>query len=237
MGAAVPGVLCTVLDKVDKMYGTHSGTLCRAMMPSPGITQSSAAITPTSGVTGKLNGVGADIVAYLTEVGQFFDVLIYVTSGKRDEYEQAIAMYDNWLKLERGAVYSKLSLSDKNRALMDGFYRKSENKNETDDVRKDAKDKFVAIGRTVKSRHSSGRAVDIRLSSINAKVRAALHMKMKEVKEGKRKDIIHVESKSLIPAVDPKLKDRWRRLRDGKTAAAPAAAGVHAKHKGDTCNC
>ena len=61
----------------------------------------------SGGVQGKTHGVGQDIINYLKTIGQYFGITIAVTSGYRDINGQARAMFDNWLKLQRGNVYKK----------------------------------------------------------------------------------------------------------------------------------
>src|SRR4051794_25169157 len=120
----LPGPICQVLSWLD----IDAGTLCRDSSPVPGTVQ---ADQPTAhqldgGVQGKIDGLGKDIVAFLEEVGEYFGVHIKVTSGLRDADAQANAMYDNWIKLERGKVYATVSLPAKNREAMNNYYKTAE---------------------------------------------------------------------------------------------------------------
>jgi len=215
-GWRMPGPVC----QIDNWINVTDGTTAVTATPAPGTVQADAESPGhlLAGVSGKIDGVGPDIVAYLRAVGEFFDIHIVVTSGKRDADAQANAMYDNWLKLERGAVYATAALSLKNRQAMDNYYKIAEESDTATDADAAlAKKKFLEIGRTVRSRHSSGRATDILLNSLTPQARQAILMRMKEVKEGKRKDIIHVESLTQIPAVDAALEARWQNLLHPRT--------------------
>jgi hypothetical protein len=229
-GWRLPGPTCQVANWLNVVDGTQAIT----PTPPPG-TVTAPVETPDhllAGVTGKIDGVGLDIVAYLKAVGEFFGVNILVTSGKRDADTQAQAMFDNWIKLKRGAVYSTLALSLKNRQSMDAYYKIAVESDKSEADKDIAKRKFMEIGRTVRSRHMGGRAVDILLSSITKEVQRALLMRLKEVKEGNRTDIIHVESTSPVPAVDAKMEARWQALLD----RAQTRRDRHAMVESDACD-
>lgn len=230
----LPGPVCQVLSWFD----IDAGTLCRDSSPAPGAVQSDqpTARALAGGVQGKINGLGQDIVDFLDEVGEYFSVHIKVTSGLRDADAQANAMYDNWIKLERGKVYATVSLPAKNREAMNNYYKVAEETpSATVPAKQAAKEKFLELGRLVKSRHSGGRAADIWLASINPAAHRAILTRMKEVKEGTRKDIIHVESTSIIPAVDDRLRTKWRGYL-GTQNAGKAQGGNHQKDAACTCN-
>ncbi|HVT82014.1 MAG TPA: hypothetical protein VHM90_15320 [Phycisphaerae bacterium] len=229
----LPGPICQVLSWLD----IDAGTLCRDSSPTPGPVQSDQ---PTAdkldgGVQGKIDGLGKDIVDFLGEVGEYFSVHIKVTSGLRDADAQANAMYDNWIKLERGKVYAAAALPARNREAMDKYYKIAEETDSaTEKQKSDAKDKFLELGRLVKSRHSGGRAADIWLASISKAAHRAILMRMNEVKEGTRTDIIHVESTSIIPAVNDALRTKWRALLGGRHSDA-VKGGAH--QDGAACDC
>jgi hypothetical protein len=220
-----PGPVCQVANWTNVCDGTQAVTCT----PRPGTVQAETDTPshPLAGVTGKINGVGVDIVAYLRAVGEFFGVNIDVTSGKRDANAQAQAMLENWIKLKRGAVYSTASLSVRNRQAMDNYYKMAMESDKASDADQAlAKKKFLEIGRTVRSRHMSGRAVDITTNSLTKDARQALLMRLKAVKEGNRKDILHLESASPVPVVDAAMKARWQAILEphGRHAALETPA-------------
>jgi hypothetical protein len=227
----LPGPICQILSWLD----IDAGTLCRDSSPAPGPVQLDqvTAHDLDGGVSGKIDRLGTDIVAYLQEVGQYFGLHIKVTSGLRDADAQANAMYDNWIKLERGKVYAQAALPERNREEMDRNYKiAEETRAVTADQKKQAKEKFLELGRLVKSRHSGGRAADIWLASITRAAHRAILMRMKEVKEGTRTDIIHVESVTIIPAVDDHLRTKWRALLDGQSSHPHGS-----DHRQGECGC
>jgi len=162
------------------------------------------------GVTGKTSGVGSDIIDYLKAVGVYFDITINVTSGYRDARAQGRAMFDNWIKLDRGKVYKTSALSEKNRQQLDGFYKTAvEDKKADGKAKKQAEADFLALASTVKSMHALGRAVDVARSSVPAKAYKVLLLQLSEKKEGARTDIYHLESANKIAAVTEKDKEKW----------------------------
>lgn len=163
-----------------------------------------------AGVTGKTAGVGKDIIDYLQAVGEAFDCTINVTSGLRDADAQASAMFNNWIKLKRGAAYKKTALSEQMRKKLDEYYvTAKEDKKADAKAKKRAEADFLNLASEVKSKHNKGRAVDIATSSVNAKVLKVILLEMTEVKEDDRTDIYHVESDAKIAAPTDKDKEKW----------------------------
>jgi hypothetical protein len=165
-----------------------------------------------AGVTGKTTGVGSDIVDFLDAVAQNYAYTITVTSGKRTPEEQGVAMYDNWIKLKRGAVYASTALSDADKKTLDGYYKTAK-----EDPKAAAADKKTAevafkklatekVGK--KSKHFLGRAVDVSRTGFPAKVLTAIKLNMKEVPEGGRTDIYHFEA-DKVPEVTDAMKAKW----------------------------
>jgi hypothetical protein len=163
-------------------------------------------------VTGKTPGVGHDIIQFLNTVADHFQVAIVVTSGYRDSNAQAQAMFNNWLKLERGKVYKKATLPDDDRKTLDRFYDLAHDVKGMLTERQGAKHGFLALAtKTVgtRTKHASGRAVDVARAGISPTVHAAITWRMKEVHEGKRHDIHHFESVHIIPAVSEADRKHW----------------------------
>ncbi len=160
-------------------------------------------------------GVGKDIIAYLQGVCSYFDVDIKVTSGFRGPQRQAIAMFSNWIRLKRGAVYKVRSLPLSDRKKLNDYYKIAK---ESDQVSKEERDKakkdFLALAKKrvgSKSFHGKGRAVDVSRASVDDRSYAAITLYMKEVKEG-RGDIYHFESRGTIPEVDDSIKAQWQKI-------------------------
>ena len=170
-----------------------------------------------SGVTGKTVGVETDIVEYLKAVADQFKLDIIVNSGKRTAEYQGEVMFDNWIGLSRGKVYkiSTLPVADRNK--LDGYYKTAkETPTATTKDKSDAKKKFVELAADKvgkKTKHYSGRAVDIKRTSIDTKAKKAIEMKMKYVPEPKNITIWHFESVSKIPKADKALKKKWSEIK------------------------
>lgn len=158
----------------------------------------------SGGVQGKTHGVGQDIINYLRTIGQYFGITIAVTSGYRDINGQARAMFDNWLKLQRGNVYKKTTLPDNDRKVLDEYYNSCVVAKDDHHKRLIAHQNFLTLAaKTVgtKSQHCKGRAVDIARASLSRSAHSAILWKMREVPEGKRTDICHFECVYNIPPV------------------------------------
>jgi hypothetical protein len=165
------------------------------------------------GVSGKTNGVGKDILDYLEAVAKHYGITIRVTSGKRSPDEQAEAMFDNWIKLKRGDVYKSSTLSANDKKTLDGYYKTAaEEKNASSADVKKAKDEFLKLAAQkvgTKSKHATGRAVDVDTGSVSKSAYKAILLGMEEVPEGGRTDIYHFEKESKVPAVTADMKAKW----------------------------
>lgn len=164
------------------------------------------------GVAGKTSGVGSDIIDYLRAVGENYSVTINITSGKRSPEEQGIAMFDNWIKLKRGNVYSAATLTGDDKKTLDGYYKTAmEDPKASDEDKKKAETDFKKLATDKvgkKSKHATGRAVDVAHSTVSDKVYKAITVEMDEVDEG-RTDIYHFESVSKVPAATDDIKKKW----------------------------
>lgn len=170
-------------------------------------------------------GVGSDIVAYLKAVAEHFNVTLVVTSGFRDAAAQGRAMFDNWIKLQRGLVYAQATLPSDDRKALDDFYNAAHDAKATAQARAQAQSDFLGRACAVvgtKSRHAQGRAVDVAQSSVTQAVYRALTRKMTEVREG-RDDIYHFESVGAVAPVDDADRAAWG---PPATAAVAMSAGV-----------
>jgi hypothetical protein len=185
-----------------------------------------------AGLTGKSTaGVGPDLVNYLTELARYFDVSIRVTSGYRTAASQAQAMFDNWVNLKHGAVYKTSTLPVADRATLDDDWTTAQSPKATAQERARAKADFLKLAQDrvgTKSMHTKGRAVDVSREQINPQVYRALRLRLLEVKEGKRTDIYHFESKRQIPPVDEAMKAQWQAIKDGSTVIPHGHA--HSEH-------
>lgn len=171
------------------------------------------------------SGVGSDIVNYLTAVAEHFNVNIVVTSGYRDAAAQASAMFNNWIKLDRGAIYATATLPAADRKTLDEHYDKAKDTKATAADRATAKADFLKLAADVvgtKSKHSSGRALDVAKASVSDKVYTAIARRMTEIDEN-RSDIYHFQSDGAVPAVSEADKTAWG---PAVTAAAATTANV-----------
>src|SRR5262249_42526682 len=132
--------------------------------------------------------------------------------GKRSPEEQGIAMFDNWIKLKRGNVYSAATLTGDDKKTLDGYYKTAmEDPKALDEDKKKAETDFKKlvidkVGK--KSKHATGRAVDVVYSIVSDKVYKAITVEMDEVDEG-RTDIYHFESVSKVLAATDDIKKKW----------------------------
>jgi len=165
------------------------------------------------GVSGKTSGVGSDIIDYLEAVGEHYNVTLNVTSGKRSPEEQGEAMFDNWIKLKRGDVYGASALSANDKKTLDDYYKKAKEDDKASDAdKKTAETEFKKLATEKvgkKSKHSTGRAVDVAQSSVSTKAYKIITLELDEVPEGGRTDIYHFESTSKVPAVTDAMKTKW----------------------------
>ena len=166
-----------------------------------------------AGVTGKTSGVGSDIIDYLAAVGENYSITLNVTSGKRSPEEQGEAMFDNWIKLKRGNVYSSSALSSSDKKTLDEYYvtaMEDDKASSADKKKAETEFKKLATEKVgKKTKHASGRAVDVAQSSVSDKAYKAITLHMDEVPEGGRTDIYHFESTSTVPAVTDEIKAKW----------------------------
>ncbi|HTF87373.1 MAG TPA: hypothetical protein VK843_03110 [Planctomycetota bacterium] len=164
-----------------------------------------------AGVTGKTAGVASDITDYLDAVALHYGATITVTSGKRTPDEQGVAMFTNWIKLNRGKVYVATTLPDADRKALDAFFvTAKEDPKATAADKKKAEDSFKKLATEKvgkKSKHFLGRAVDIAKTGLPTKAYTAIKLNMKEVPEG-RTDIYHFESEK-VPSVTDAIKAKW----------------------------
>jgi hypothetical protein len=165
------------------------------------------------GVSGKVKGVGGDILAFLDAVADHYGLAIKATSGKRTPDEQAEAMWNNWIKLKRGRVYSNRALPNTDRKTLDDSYAKVfEDDQASDADKKQAEAEFMRLAAArlgKKSRHATGRAIDVVRRTVPDNAYKAITLLMSEVPEGGRKDIYHFESVSKLPPVTDAMKAQW----------------------------
>lgn len=165
-----------------------------------------------TGLSGNTNGVGVDIVNFLSEIAKHFNITIIVTSGFRDAAGQGNAMFKNWIKLKRGEVYSKRALPEVERKKLDEYFTVAQDLKVAAPARTAAQKNFLDLAiKTVgnKSQHTKGRAVDVARSGISPLAYAAIVRRMKEIKEGNRTDIYHFESVTPIPPVSDVDRRAW----------------------------
>jgi hypothetical protein len=185
-------------------------------------------------------GVGQDIIRFLTEIARFFDVTLHVTSGLRSADGQAHAMLDNWIKLHRGGVYKLTTLSLGDREKLNTYYKTArEDGKATLAAKKAAETNFLRLAQETvgsKSKHVTGRAIDLSQASVSSRVYRAITLCMHEVKEG-RKDIYHFESVNSIPPLDPHLQQRLNVIKN-ESGSHPLQNGLAPYPVADTmCVC
>ncbi|MBJ7309723.1 hypothetical protein ACFOLJ_11000 [Rugamonas sp. CCM 8940] len=194
-----------------------------------------------AGLHGNTQGVGRDIVDYLTAVATHFTLTINVTSGYRGASDQAQAMLKYWLKLKRGKVYGKKDLPEVERKKLDAYFKtcKADPKAKLTE-RQEARRSFLKLaGEQLgnKSRHCSGRAVDVTQASVPAAAYRAITLKLKEVREG-RGDIYHFESVATVPSVSADDKKSWDALSTSPLASSGSGGSTLVATAGDfPCTC
>lgn len=182
-----------------------------------------------AGLQGNTDGVGRDIVEYLDAIAKHFKVTLVITSGFRTPSQQANAMFNNWLKLQRGRVYKQETLPEAARQKLDGLYKTSRNARLGAQARQRAKASFLKLAMEKvgsKSKHSLGRAVDITQASVPAPVFGAITKKMRCVPEGDRKDIYHFESDAVVAAVAGADMLDWQTLAEAGDTTGAATTEV-----------
>lgn len=162
-------------------------------------------------------------------------------------------MWDNWIKLQRGATYSVKTLPAIKQKILNDHYvtfhenkiataseigKKIEYREATALEKQVAKTEFLRIVvETVgnKSKHSSGRAVDLSRVSVPQYAYRAIARRMTEVDE-KRQDIYHFECDTPIPAVSEADIQAWGAAPLG-TVAMSSPGLRYANLHGMACNC
>jgi hypothetical protein len=192
-----------------------------------------------AGLHGNTSGVGRDIVDYLAAVAVHFNLTITVTSGYRNPSDQADAMLRYWVKLKRGKVYSKKSLPEVERQTLDDHYVTcKENPKASLADRQKAKASFLKVAAAQlggKSKHCSGRAVDVTQASVTPAAYRAIVEQLQEVQE-KRRDIYHFECVAKIPQVTDDDRKRWDKLSTAPLAMSTTAVGTFIA-AGLPCSC
>jgi hypothetical protein len=172
-----------------------------------------------AGLTGKpTSGVGADIVVYMRAVAEFFGTTIHVTSGYRSADGQALAMFENWVKMKHGACY-KNTIGHNNWKKLDDWFNSAMNEKATAEDRNAAKADFLKLAKDKmgsRSRHTTGRALDVAKNGITPAVYKAITIYLHDVPEGNRNDIYHFESVHQVPEVTADIKAMWEALKVGK---------------------
>jgi hypothetical protein len=157
-------------------------------------------------------GIGQDIIQFLDEVGKFFGDTIVITSGYRDPYRSANAVYNNWINLREG-VYSASALPPANKEKLDNWYRIARQLPNVDSSTKaQAKQDFLdLVANTIgqRTKHLTGRAVDIRKTSVSPYSYRAITMFMTDIPERKNPGY-HFQSDEIIPPVTEETKSIWR---------------------------
>lgn len=156
-------------------------------------------------LVGNLTGVQADLVAYARAVAAFYGRDIKVSSGRRNNDEQAAVMFKYWTSnLERGRIYAFLRSNPATLERLDELYDQAEGGDA------DAKRKFLTICSALAPRlsaHVAGRAIDVSPKNcMTTAMRDALKQVMKEVEE---KTCFHYEVRGTVPAPSQALQCKW----------------------------
>lgn len=159
----------------------------------------------TGKLVGNVTGVQADLVAYAREVAAFYGRDIKISSGRRNNEEQAAVMFKYWTtNLERGQLYAFLRKNPATLELLDELYEQA------GDGDAEAKRKFLTICSALApklSAHVAGRAIDVSPKNcMTTAMRDALKLVMKEVEE---KTCYHYEVRGTVPAPSEALQRKW----------------------------
>lgn len=163
-------------------------------------------------LVGNVSGVSADLVEYARAVAEFYGREIRISSGRRNNDEQAAVMFKYWTEnLERGKLYAFLRANPGTLQELDELYAAAaEGKAATSDAAAAAKKKFLMICSALApklSAHVAGRAIDVSPKScMTGAMRDAMKVALKEVEE---KSCLHYEFKGSVPAPNDALKKRW----------------------------
>lgn len=164
-------------------------------------------------LVGNVSGVQADLVAYARAVAEFYGREIRISSGRRNNEEQAAVMFKYWTEnLKRGQIYVFLRSNPGTLEELDELYAKAaEGKAASSDEAAAAKKKFLMICSALApklSAHVAGRAIDVSPKScMSDAMRDAMKLALKEVEE---KTCFHYETRgSSVPAASDSLKKQW----------------------------
>lgn len=164
-------------------------------------------------LVGNVSGVQADLVAYARAVAEFYGREIRISSGRRNNEEQAAVMFKYWTEnLKRGQIYVFLRSNPGTAEELDELYAKAaEGQAASSDEAAAAKKKFLTICSALApklSAHVAGRAIDVSPKScMSDAMRDAMKLALKEVEE---KTCFHYEARgSSVPAASDSLKKQW----------------------------
>jgi len=180
--------------------------------PAADETPAAPAASGKGRLNGNVSGVQADLVAYAKAVAEFYGREIRISSGRRNNDEQAAVMFKYWTEnLERGKLYAFLRANPGTLAELDDLYAKAaEGQAASSADAAAAKKKFLMICSALApklSAHVAGRAIDVSPKScMTGPMREAMKLALKEVEE---KSCLHYETKGSVPAVNDALKKRW----------------------------
>ena len=154
-----------------------------------------------------------DLVAYARAVAEFYGREIRISSGRRNNEEQAAVMFKYWTEnLKRGQIYVFLRSNPGTAEELDELYAKAaEGQAASSDEAAAAKKKFLTICSALApklSAHVAGRAIDVSPKScMSDAMRDAMKLALKEVEE---KTCFHYEARgSSVPAASDSLKKQW----------------------------
>jgi len=163
-------------------------------------------------LVGNVSGVQADLVAYARAVAEFYGCEIRISSGRRNNDEQAAVMFKYWtINLERGKIYAFLRANPATLQELDELYAKAaEGKAAGSEDAAAAKKKFLMMCSALAPRlsaHVAGRAIDVSPKScMTSAMRDAMKKCLKEVEE---KTCFHYETRGSVPAPGDSLRRQW----------------------------
>ncbi len=157
-------------------------------------------------VVGPVSGLDSKIVNVLKDIANFFGCEIKVTSGKRSETQQADIMYRYWDKhIERGNLYVYLRSNPRLKERLDELFNEGKKDEFMQCILKD-------VGPRNLSRHLSGEAVDVSLSTPR-NVLAAISSCLKYVPEysGGQIKCHHFDNRKIEWPIKEATKAKWKR--------------------------
>jgi peptidoglycan hydrolase-like protein with peptidoglycan-binding domain len=163
-------------------------------------------------VVGNVTGVQADLVAYARAVAEFYGRDIKISSGKRNNAEQAAVMFKYWTtNLKRGEIYRFLRDNPATRETLDELYAKAaEGEALSSAEAAESKQKFLTICSALApklSAHLAGRAIDVSPKGcMTTAMRDAMKLVVKEVDED---SCYHYETAGAVPAPGDAIRQRW----------------------------